>query len=187
MNSTYDKLTPCCGNYRVATIIGDDATMSMCDSCEKWYVDPAKCKCDSASMIEIGAPPRMLSDILSDLRAEQTKLLDSIAKKNFINAPDQEFLEKMSEIIKQSNDMLANLPHCYEKVTLNHRVQKMTTLYRKWYMITNVFQKMGDAEFLQKIEKISKYLDGLTEPANTDSDSLDTLSNCAEVDSMSSN
>lgn len=170
----------CCGYTR--TNITADANVSICKSCGTLYRDGKTCRAHEDQMQEIGSPPLTLEMVLEDMWATQTEVLKAVEKANLMDVPKEDTLKKMQELIKTGENMNKALPHCLEKVKIGNMVKAMTEMYQKWILITNVFRKMGDANFITKIEKVSNYIDTLNEEQRG---STEILSNCAEVETMS--
>ena len=126
------------------------------------------CHKELSKFNEVDNEKRYIYGIIGSAEKQLADDGSCLEKCTITNPPSTDLLEKMKNHIDSACEIMSGLPECREQKSLQVSVEKHTSQWQKWTVVTRVFNKLGSDDFLQKIEKVSIYLDTLDKADQND-------------------
>lgn len=132
-----------------------------CTVCGALFLENDAKKCCS-SLLQPHVPTNSLMNLIEEMEKKMKEAIELLKKSSFTDIPPVK-AEEMEHTYLKASTTCAGLPECYEKRVLEKHLIQLKEGYHKWMLISRVFHKLSQKDFLSQIEKVSQYIDSMNE------------------------
>lgn len=160
----YYRHSLCCSKITSPVIVRSPRILE-CTVCSALFLENDAKKCPIVScfgQMKPHVPTNSLMNMIEEMEKKMKEAIELLKKSTFTDIPPVK-AEEMEQTYLKASTTFAGLPECYEKRVLEKHLFQLREGYHKWVLISRVFHKLSQQDFLSQIEKVSQYVDSMNE------------------------